>query len=193
MWNSPVTGEFPTQRASNAENISIWWRHHAILIYIFVMAVSVINDANAFVTSLKSHEISEYFLSLIWYEVLRHPTVQWRPNFSPFIYGAEMNIDGLVHDCSIFISNALEILQSCTKPSIYFDRTVNKFKPIIHLKRNERRHLHIKCILWNYLFFASHNIYTFISNKNVITQTITQLTIGWPDNGLKLLWKLGEL
>ena len=26
--NKPVTGEFPTQRASNAENISIWWRHH---------------------------------------------------------------------------------------------------------------------------------------------------------------------
>ena len=27
--NSPVTGEFPTQRASNAKNASIWWRHHA--------------------------------------------------------------------------------------------------------------------------------------------------------------------
>ena len=26
--NSPGTGEFPTQRASNAENVSIWWRHH---------------------------------------------------------------------------------------------------------------------------------------------------------------------
>ena len=26
--NSPVTGEFPTQMASNAENGSIWWRHH---------------------------------------------------------------------------------------------------------------------------------------------------------------------
>ena len=26
--NSPVTGEFPSQRASNAENISIWCRHH---------------------------------------------------------------------------------------------------------------------------------------------------------------------
>ena len=25
---SPVTGEFPAQRASNAENVSIWWRHH---------------------------------------------------------------------------------------------------------------------------------------------------------------------
>ena len=23
------TGEFPAQRASNAENVSIWWRHHA--------------------------------------------------------------------------------------------------------------------------------------------------------------------
>ena len=26
--NSPVTGEFPALRASNAENVSIWWRHH---------------------------------------------------------------------------------------------------------------------------------------------------------------------
>ena len=25
--NSPVTGEFPTQRASNAENVSSWWRY----------------------------------------------------------------------------------------------------------------------------------------------------------------------
>ena len=28
--NSPVTGEFPAQRASNAENVSIWWRHHMV-------------------------------------------------------------------------------------------------------------------------------------------------------------------
>ena len=26
--NSPATGEFPAKRASNAENIFIWWRHH---------------------------------------------------------------------------------------------------------------------------------------------------------------------
>ena len=26
--NSPVTGEFPAQMASKAEDISIWWRHH---------------------------------------------------------------------------------------------------------------------------------------------------------------------
>ena len=34
--NSLVTGEFPTQRASNAENVSIWWCHHDILVYYLV-------------------------------------------------------------------------------------------------------------------------------------------------------------
>ena len=29
--NSPVTVEFPAQRASNAENVSIWWRHHVYI------------------------------------------------------------------------------------------------------------------------------------------------------------------
>ena len=28
VGNSPVTGEFPAQMASNAENASICWRHH---------------------------------------------------------------------------------------------------------------------------------------------------------------------
>ena len=30
VGNSPMTGEFPAQKASNAENVSIWWRHHEI-------------------------------------------------------------------------------------------------------------------------------------------------------------------
>ena len=31
LWsgNSPGTGEFPAQMASNAENVSIWWRRDA--------------------------------------------------------------------------------------------------------------------------------------------------------------------
>ena len=29
VWgNSPVIGELPAQMACNAENVSIWWRHH---------------------------------------------------------------------------------------------------------------------------------------------------------------------
>ena len=31
--NSPGTGEFPAQMASYAENVSIWWRHHALKNY----------------------------------------------------------------------------------------------------------------------------------------------------------------
>ena len=32
LWagNSPLSGEFPAQMSSNTENVSIWWRHHAI-------------------------------------------------------------------------------------------------------------------------------------------------------------------
>ena len=30
--DSPVTGEFPTQKASNAENIIIWWRRHGFVV-----------------------------------------------------------------------------------------------------------------------------------------------------------------
>ena len=32
--NSPVIDKLPAQRASNAENISIWWRHHALSVAI---------------------------------------------------------------------------------------------------------------------------------------------------------------
>ena len=42
--NSPETGEFPPQRASNAENVSIWWRHRAYFTAIMdkILFVSVI-------------------------------------------------------------------------------------------------------------------------------------------------------
>ena len=30
--NSPVTGEFPAQKATNAESVSTWWRHRGVLL-----------------------------------------------------------------------------------------------------------------------------------------------------------------
>ena len=41
--NSPGTGEFPAQMASNAENVSIWWRHHDVMI--LSCSVSVIRTS----------------------------------------------------------------------------------------------------------------------------------------------------
>ena len=34
--NSPLTGEFPAQMASDAENVSISWRHHVSHIFITI-------------------------------------------------------------------------------------------------------------------------------------------------------------
>ena len=34
--NSPGTGEFPAQMASNTENISIWWRHHVFILLLIL-------------------------------------------------------------------------------------------------------------------------------------------------------------
>ena len=61
--NLPVTGEFPAQRASNAENGSIWWRHHenftskgSVMIspnMVFTYTVSM-NDIGALSSSWKA-------------------------------------------------------------------------------------------------------------------------------------------
>ena len=56
-----------------------------------------------------------------WTWLLRHPkylSLMW----AMFFY----HINGLVQDCSISIAKALEILQSCTKPSIFGISTQHK-------------------------------------------------------------------
>ena len=53
--NSPGTGEFPAQMASNAKNYSIWWRHH-VLIHsplVFVPTGPIDKSALVWITSLK--------------------------------------------------------------------------------------------------------------------------------------------
>ena len=49
--NSPVTGEFPAQMASYAENVSIWWRHHEC-----AMSCWWTNGAAGVSRTLASHE-----------------------------------------------------------------------------------------------------------------------------------------
>ena len=49
--NSPGTGEFPAQMASNAENVSIWWRHHAMVMYCLLSRRLWKRDKKVWVTS----------------------------------------------------------------------------------------------------------------------------------------------
>ena len=44
--NSPVTGEFPAQMVSNAENVSIWWRHHVKLCIVEISEASEMSRAS---------------------------------------------------------------------------------------------------------------------------------------------------
>ena len=47
VGNSPVTGEFPTQRANNTENISFWWRHHVHKNYTVMIQLVFIQKSNS--------------------------------------------------------------------------------------------------------------------------------------------------
>ena len=44
--NSPGTGEFPVQMASNEENVSIWWRRHVTRYFILYHRVDQIKRVN---------------------------------------------------------------------------------------------------------------------------------------------------
>ena len=68
-WNSPETGEFPAQMASNAENVSIWWRHHVLR-----------HHAYTFVLVALFRETQKYFCVFVYFSILR-----WRRYFNSFL------------------------------------------------------------------------------------------------------------
>ena len=87
--NSPVTGEFPAQMASNAENVSIWWRHHddelgSMLNQsrspLYVWVVKFVRESSV----IKHFEIPRWqIISLIYqYGVGKHSGTCWPLRFS---------------------------------------------------------------------------------------------------------------
>ena len=62
--NSPVTGEFPAQKASITENVSIWWRHHS-----YGRDV----ELKMFLWSSIAQSVCGWTLSLLESWFLRHP------------------------------------------------------------------------------------------------------------------------
>ena len=79
------------------------------------------------------------------------------------------HFDGLVQDCSISITNALEILESCTKPSIYSIRSHKIFCPLKsqHMKPNKMAAI-LQTTFWNaFSWRKNHCILVQISLKSV--------------------------
>ena len=75
--NSLGTGEFPAQMANNAENVSIWWRHH-----VFAVTGSLWRDyaGNQWLSLIKGQYCA---VSLSWYVqifvAINRPRTEWRP------------------------------------------------------------------------------------------------------------------
>ena len=51
--NSPVTGEFPAQKASNRQNASIWWRHHGESNRLSIPGVGVTTKLRSLISPLE--------------------------------------------------------------------------------------------------------------------------------------------
>ena len=70
--NSPETGEFPAQMASNAENVSMWWRHHAsaaFLGYYWIVGVAIKSISDKGFANSRHHYHQIEFIGFIW---IRH-------------------------------------------------------------------------------------------------------------------------
>ena len=65
--NSPVTGQFTAQRASNAENVSIWWRHHgmySICNFSFILGADTIATDNYSMIVSLMHKFASYLCTI---------------------------------------------------------------------------------------------------------------------------------
>ena len=62
VGNSPVTGEFPAQRASNAENVSNWWRHHAKFHWLTCVSDDLIKDKSPLIPVMACYHTEDKLL-----------------------------------------------------------------------------------------------------------------------------------
>ena len=63
--NSPATGEFPAQSASNADNVSIWWRYHERHFCIVLAASTDKHTHGPAQRRVMTHHSDAYFMRLI--------------------------------------------------------------------------------------------------------------------------------
>ena len=65
--NSPETGEFPAQRASYAENVSIWWRHHSPCVTKISTAMALLMEDKQILVG--QMEVYWFLIREIWWKM----------------------------------------------------------------------------------------------------------------------------
>ena len=91
--NSPLTGEFPAQKASNAENVSIWWRHHGGVAG-WPSTMLTISDGQIWKHFPRSWS---FVLVIHWWPVNSPHKGQWRGALMFYVIGGQIN--GWVKNC----------------------------------------------------------------------------------------------
>ena len=65
--DSPGTGEFPAQMPSNAENVSIWWRHHVSAYCVpVILFLSGYTTGNPLLTWIKFSVDKKLHICVVW-------------------------------------------------------------------------------------------------------------------------------
>ena len=120
--NSPGTGEFLAQRASNAENVSIWWRHHVYFLLYSPRRHGEQLPLKASLIKNKKQIISAHKCKSLLYSQEMNPHCLCR------FVGPEFNWSS-IQDGSVFHTC---ILLSCRVPSnITFSKYDNGLNPSI--------------------------------------------------------------
>ena len=75
--SSPGTGEFPAKMASNAENVSIWWRQHVPSLGLFCPSLNdIYSSTGLFLTGLEVyHQVSNIRRTSVGNEIVDHSDV----------------------------------------------------------------------------------------------------------------------
>ena len=99
---SPVTGEIPAQRASNAENVSIWWRHHWLCRHERVIEISIMHWPNSQWRDTYSRTFYEYIL-FHWVTQLVNWVVGWlRDGWMALLSNCWVSWDIHVDTCAFY-------------------------------------------------------------------------------------------
>ena len=123
LWGDPpVTVGFPSKRASNAENVSIWWRHQVGLVCTAITVV--ISTLNVSVTCwiiLQNVNTCLHYVSLIL-----KAYIQTRQNLVRWSYAVDVRIslynirsqDIRKHGTDLIWPELLAFFQNCQRPVI---------------------------------------------------------------------------
>ena len=142
------TGEFPAQRASYAEHVSIWSRHHVLTILWTFPAV-------LFVLLKKFRELIQYHRGLCWWLGLQ---LVHALEFLPFLYVLCM-LDLCGHFVAIFDGIRLMHLMNIAQPN-KFIMGLTKFPSCINFCRSMRSLIQEEIFPYNsYLLFLSLYLY----------------------------------